>query len=68
MQCFGGKNLKEGDLGAVLGTGEGIILKLLLNRLGRYELASSGLAWGQWWAVVTMVVNLQIPEIHGTFR
>lgn len=51
----------------VLGTEEGIILKLLLNRLGRYELASSGLAWGQWRAVVTMVMILQVPEIPGTF-
>jgi len=44
MQGFGGKHLKEGDLGVVLGTEEEIILKLLLNRIGRYELASSGLA------------------------
>lgn len=44
VQDFGGKHLKEGDLGVVLGTDEGIILKLLLNRFGRYELASSGLA------------------------
>jgi len=44
VQDFGGKHLKEGDLGVVLDTDEGIILKLFLNRLGRYELASSGLA------------------------
>jgi hypothetical protein len=44
VQDFGGKHLKEGDLGVVLDTDEGIILKLFLNRLRRYELASSGLA------------------------
>jgi len=44
VQVFGGKYLQEGDLGVVLHTDEGIILKLLLNRFGRYELASSGLA------------------------
>ena len=67
IQGFGGKNLKEGDRGVVLDTYEGIILKLLLNSFGGYELASSGLAQGQWRAVVTIVMILQVPEIHGTF-
>jgi hypothetical protein len=66
MHGFAGKHLKEVDLGVVLGTDEGIILKLLLNMFGRYELASSGLAQGLWRAVVTMVMILQVPEIHGT--